>query len=424
MIRRKHAKWLSFLTFFGAFAAGLVVFLGQKPNELEVVQLHLKRNLERRTTIADALKEPLQKLEFPEKIQMPWDNSYPEEFSAQYTLDPILQKEAETLLTRYKPDYGAIFMMEAATGRVLAFTSFQKDSPGPVNLVTRASSPAASVFKIVTATAAMDGMGLSPSDTIRFNGGNYTLYRKNVMSDRINRWTRTITLRDAFAHSYNTAFGRLSLEKLTPEKINEYATRYMFNQNIPADFPVEIGAATVPTEKGFEMTEVASGYNKMNRMSAVQGAMIAASVLNDGRMVMPYMIDRLTDSDGKEVYRGETIDNGAIMSTASAEKVRELMEETIISGTSRKSFRPLVRNRNYRDLEIGGKTGHMTGDNPRGRTDWFVGYASDDNRRIAVAALTVNKQYWTVKSSYLGNAMIKKAYEPVIRSRDVTSARR
>jgi cell division protein FtsI/penicillin-binding protein 2 len=78
----------------------------------------------------------------------------------------------------------------------------------------------------------------------------------------------------------------------------------------------------------------------MNRMSPVQGAMIAAAVVNDGKLVMPYVVDSMTDQAGNEVYRGETIDNGNIMSPSSAKKVRELMEETVISGTSRKSFLP------------------------------------------------------------------------------------
>lgn len=422
MSRKKKAKLFSFLSFLGALFVGSVVFFSQKPNEEEQVQLRLKRSLEHRVRIAEALKDPLSRLEFPEQLTVELPDGRLK-VQATYTLDSKLQAEADKLLKRYKPDYGAVFMMDASTGRVLAFTSYQRNSDTPVNLVSRASYPTASVFKIVTATAAIDRAGVSPSHTIRFNGGNYTLYRKNVMSDRINRWTRTITLRDAFARSYNTAFGRLSLETLTPEDINEYATRYMFNQPIPADFPLDLSVAHVPAEKGFELTEVASGYNKMNRMSPVHGAMIAASVINDGKVIMPYLVERLTDEQGHDVYRGETVDNGNIMSVASARHLRELMEETVTSGTSRKSFRGLVRDRKFRELEVGGKTGHLTGDNPRGRVDWFVGYASDEGRRISIAALTVNKEYWTIKSSELAKMLIRESFEESASKRSAASAR-
>lgn len=423
MARGRKSKWLKYLGFISVLVAVTLLFWAQKPDDEEVRQLRVMRNLEMRVQIAKALEMPLKHLEFPDRIDVKIDDQV-KAVVPHYTFENNLQKEAERLLKSYKPDYGAIFMMDAKTGRVLVFTSFQRGAADPVNLVTRASSPAASVFKIVTATAAIDRAGMTPATRIHFNGGNYTLYKKNVLSDRINRWTRTVTLRDAFARSLNTAFGRLSLEKLRPEDVNEYAARFMFNQDMVTDFPVEKGIAVVPTEKGFEFTEVASGYNKTNRMSPVQGAMIAATVINDGRMVMPYMVDELKDANGQSVYKAEAVDSGQIMSSVSAEQIRELMEETILSGTSRKTFRSLVKNRNFREISMGGKTGHLTGDNPRGRVDWFVGYASDDDKRIAIAALTVNKEFWTVKSSHLGQTLFKSYFGPVIKSRDTASEAR
>lgn len=423
MARGRKSKWLKYLGFISILVAVTLLFWAQQPDQEEVRQLRVMRNLEMRVQIARALEAPLKHLEFPDRIDVKIDDQV-KAVTPRYTFENNLQKEAERLLKQYKPDYGAIFMMDAKTGRVLVFTSFQRGAADPVNLVTRASSPAASVFKIVTATAAIDRAGMTPATRIHFNGGNYTLYKKNVLSDRINRWTRTVTLRDAFARSLNTAFGRLSLEKLRPEDVNEYAARFMFNQEMVTDFPVEKGIAVVPTEKGFEFTEVASGYNKINRMSPVQGAMIAATVINDGRMVMPYMVDELKDANGQTVYKAEAVDSGQIMSTVSAEQIRELMEETILSGTSRKTFRSLVKNRNFREISMGGKTGHLTGDNPRGRVDWFVGYASDEDKRIAIAALTVNKEFWTVKSSHLGQTLFKSYFGPVIKSRDTASEAR
>lgn len=423
MARKQKSKWLKYMGIISILVATTLVFWSQQPDQEEVRQLRVLRNLEMRVQIARALEAPLRRLDFPERLDLRIEDKV-KSVTPRYTFEDNLQKQAERLLKQYKPDYGAIFMMDARTGRVLVFTSFQRDSREPVNLVTRASSPAASVFKIVTATAAIDRAGMTPATRIHFNGGNYTLYKKNVLSDRITRWTRTVTLRDAFAKSLNTAFGRLSLERLRPEDVNEYASRFMFNQDMVTDFPVEKGIAVVPTEKGFEFTEVASGYNKINRMSPVQGAMIAATVINDGKMLVPYMIDELVDAEGKVVYKAEPVDSGPIMSSVSAEQIRELMEETILSGTSRKTFRSLVRNRNFREISMGGKTGHLTGDNPRGRVDWFVGYASDEDRRIAIAALTVNKEFWTVKSSHLGQTLFKSYFGPVMKSRDTASEAR
>ncbi len=382
--------------------------------------------------LSKALSESINHNKFPTDIRFSEavepSNSKEGSFHVSYTFDPEVQNEAIKLLEHYKPDYAAIFIMNAQTGRVLAMTSYEKDNPEETNWVLKSNFPAASTFKVVTATVAVDRAGLLPMHQIHYNGGAYTLYRKNVMSNKITRWTNVISLKDAFARSINSAFGRLSLEKLRPEDLNDYASRFMFNQEIPADFPVESGVAYVPPEKGFELTEVASGYNRTNRMSAVQGAMIAASISNDGKMVVPYIVDNLKDSSGELVYRAESLEKGQVMSPESASKIRELMEETVQSGTSRRSFRPLVKNKRYDNIEMGGKTGHMTGENPKGKVDWFVGYAMDDDQKIAVAAVTVNKKYWTVKSSYLGQSLIGKYFSrflpaPAAAPRKISSRR-
>jgi len=417
---QRRSKSLKFLLIPIALTLPAFLFFRPSPSEEIVREERVKSQLEQRTDIAKTIGDSVRQNKLPENVEMQWDGKAVKA-QVHLGLDKEMQKEAEKLLKTYKPDYAAIFMMDAVTGRVLAMSSFQKDNPTAENWNLKANFPAASVFKVVTATAAVDKAGVSPQHKINFNGGNYTLYRKNVMSEKVTKWTRAITLKEAFARSINTAFGRLSLESLHPVDINDYANRFMFNQEIPADFPVDMGVAYVPPEKSYELTEVASGYNKTNRMSPVQGAMIAAAVANDGKMVIPYLVQNITDETGKTLYQAETLDNGHIMTAESASKVRELMEETVTAGTSRKSFKKLVRNKKFKTIEMGGKTGHLTGENPRGRVDWFVGYAMDETNKIAIAAVSVNKEKWTVKSAELGQNMFKKYYGPILEERMITS---
>lgn len=408
-------KLLKVFTFSGVCLAAFYSLLGFTASDSQEAQVHQKveSQLNLRTQVSKILGDKVRSNQFPDKLSLSW-NGLEQPVTLDYTINEHLQQEADRLLKSYKPDYGAIVMLDAATGEVLAMSSFQRDNPQASNLNLQASFPAASVFKVVTATAAVDKVGITPDHKIRYNGGAYTLYKKNVLSEKVTRWTNVITLKDAFARSINTAFGRLSIESLHPQDLNEYANRFMFNQEIPADFPVEMGVAYVPPEKGFELAEVASGYNKTNCMSPVQGAMIAASVANDGKIVVPYLVNSIHDEKGLMLYEGTTLDNGTIMTKESAAKIRELMEQTVIAGTSRRSFRPIVKDRKFREIEMGGKTGHLTGDNPRGRVDWFVGYALDEDRRISVAAITVNKKFWTVKSAHLGQSMFRKYFSPSV----------
>lgn len=387
------------------------------PSEDDKAARVLTQNLEARLMVAQLLEKKIQSHDWSDLVETEIDGT-DTKLKVKYTLDNNLQQYGDQIFKRYKPDYGALFMFDTKTGRVLALSSFEKGKPTAKSLALRATYPAASVFKIVTATAAVDKAGINPGHTIRFNGGNYTLYRRNVMTDRITRWTRTVTLRDAFSKSLNTAFGRLALETLEPEEINEYANRFMFNQDLPTDFPLEKSFALVPSEKNYELTQVASGFNRFTRMSPVVGATIASAIVNDGKIVVPYMVDEIVDEHNNEViYRGQTLEKGQIMTEESAYKMRELMEETVLSGTSRKSFRSLVRNKKFREVQMGGKTGHLSGDNPKGRCDWFVGYGFDDDNRIAIAVITVNGKFWTIKSSEVAKMMIHKYFSPVVANR-------
>lgn len=407
-------------------AVGLLLAVGISQSiqyfqtESDPVAKKLGETLEARFMVAKMIEEKVQAHDWSNELEAEHDGSV-EKLNVKWTLDDTLQKYADSIFKSYKPDFGAAFMFDATTGQVLALSSFEKGKPSSRSLALRATYPAASVFKVITATAAIDQAGLKPGHTIRFNGGNYTLYKKNVMSDRINRWTRTVTLKDAFSKSLNTAFGRLALEELEPETLNEYANRFMFNQDLATDFPVEKSIALVPSEKNYELTQVASGFNKFNRLSPVVGAMIASAIVNNGKVVIPYIVDQITDSDQNVIYSGQTLEKGQIMAEESAIKMRTMMEETVLSGTSRKSFRSLVRSKKFSEVQMGGKTGHLTGDNPKGRTDWFVGYAYDGERRLAVATITVNEKFWTVKSSQVAQMLFRKYFEPVIAQRTAAS---
>lgn len=380
----------------------------------------LTQTLDSRLVISKALSVDLKNNRMPESTDFDVDGTSMN-LKINYTLDTEVQNESDKILKKYKPDYAAIYMMDAETGETIAMSSFEKNSVRPPNWALKASFPAASVFKVITATAAVDKAGITPQHKIAFNGGNYTLYKKNVMTDKSNRWTRVITLKEAFARSINTAFGRLSLESLHPRDLEEYAKRFMFNQDIPSDFPVEKGHAYVPEEKNFQLTQVASGYNRVNRMSPVQGAMIAAAIINDGKLMVPHLVSSLENKAGEKVYEAHSLERGQILTAASAKEVREMMEQTVLAGTSRKAFRNILKEKRFKQVDMGGKTGHMTGDSPRGRTDWFVGYASDGERKVAIAVVNVSGKKWTVKSSQVAEMLIRKYFNNVLEERETAA---
>jgi len=318
----------------------------------------------------------------------------------QYAFDSKLQSDMEDLLRSYGPDYGAFVAIDASTGRILSMISYSRDkAQQQQNLALRSSFPSASVFKVVTAAAAIEGEKLSPESIVPFDGRNHTLYRSNIMKTNVTRWTRYVTMKEAFAKSINTVFGKMGAYTVGAAKLRDYAQRFGFNRKISSDMPVQEGHAPI-TDDPWELAETASGYTRDNTMSPLQGALIAAAIANNGVMMEPYVVDSIFTSNGVQVYAAERRVASLTVDAGTAEEIRQLMRETVAHGTSRKAFHGFFK-KDLAGLDVGGKTGSLTGMDPPGKYDWFVGYGSDGQRKIAMAALTIHQKLWRVKSSYL-----------------------
>ena len=362
--------------------------------------------------LAKALEEAGTATELPKEVSLKIDGQ-PQKVIVQYAFDANLQDAMEKQFKSYHPDYGAFVAIEATTGRVLSMVSFMGAKPlageVPVNLALQATFPSASTFKVVTASAAIAERNFSGETVISFSGRNHTLYKSNIMKDG-GRWQRRMTLKEAFARSVNTVFGKIGAFTLGAEQMRDYASRFGFNRAIAADVPMQAGKAFISNDP-WELAEAASGYTRDNTMSPLQGALIASAIVNDGTMMEPYAIQSLHRQDGTEIYTSKPKISAVAVDHVTAGQVRALMKETVVSGTSRKSFRGFFK-REYANINVGGKTGSLTGDSPQGKYDWFVGYAdAGGGRKIAVAALTVNRQVWRVKSSFLARLAFESYFK-------------
>ena len=141
---------------------------------------------------------------------------------ATLTLDPALQVAAEKLLVEAKVPRGAIVAM-APDGRILALagrrtddTSGKGDGTIDPTLATDAWAPAASVFKLVTASALV-GKGVDPDDKIAFHGGVRSVLESNLHDDK--RDNNSASLLFGVAHSNNAILGKLAYLHLQPAEL-------------------------------------------------------------------------------------------------------------------------------------------------------------------------------------------------------------
>ena len=328
-----------------------------------------------------------------------------------YTLDTDLQREAERLLQKYNPDYAVIVAMDPENGRVLAMADSSRAPLPEDSLALRNTYPAASVSKIVTAVTALDQGVVDVDTVIPFNGKTTSLYKKNVFRHKDNKWTRKPTFRESFAKSNNTVFGRVGAVSLGGEQLMDYFQRLGFNMRYTSDFHFPNGTVELDPSDAWQVAESASGYTRRNTLSPLHAAALAATAVNGGKMIAPVLVDRVTGPQGIPLYVYENPAVSPAMRQETSDKLKQLMTATVTMGSARRFFRGFHR-KSYKDVVVGGKTGSLTGSDPAGRYDWFAGFAEQGHRKIAFAALCINKEKWYVRSARLSRELLEYYFQP------------
>jgi cell division protein FtsI/penicillin-binding protein 2 len=308
------------------------------------------------------------------------------------SLDPVLQNTLIKRFDKVNSRYIGIVAMNPDTGRILAFTGFNKTQLD-LNPCTTNKFPAASLFKIVTAAAAAEKLGYSENTLLKFNGQKHTLY-KSQLKDRENRYTNRISFRNSFAQSINPVFGKIGALRLGKEALQKYGEYFGFNRNFNTEIDIAPSHLNV-TEDAYHHAEIASGFNRNTTLSPVHAAMIVTTMLNGGKMIEPTIIDRIINESGQTIYNGSYAARNQVISSRTSEMIQGMMEATVRSGTARKTFRGYTRDKVLKKLMIGGKTGSIFNKAHNVRFDWFVGFAKtkDLSEKIVISALVAHEEY-------------------------------
>jgi len=358
-----------------------------------------------RALISQTISPPLSNGRFPLRISVNHKDT-PHPSSIQYTIDSSLQNATAAVLEHYRPDYGVFVAIDPESGHLLAIASHQREGTPEHNLALRASYPAASVFKIITAAAAVD-LGKVQADTVLpFNGKETSLYRKNVLHHKNNQWTRHFTLKKSFAKSVNTVFARMGIELVTREHLLAYAERFGFNQSLGSDFILDNSTFQLTSDDPWLIAKTAAGYTRETTLNPIHGAVIAATIANGGYRVRPTLVDALIEDHGIILYETPPTTRIRVLASKTTDQLQEMMETTVRIGSAKSSFKNFFRG-DYSEVRVGGKTGTLTGLNPPGRYDWFVGYAHRGEKKLAFASLCINREYWHVKSAYVARKAIE-----------------
>jgi peptidoglycan glycosyltransferase len=328
------------------------------------------------------------------------------------TIKPRAQQVA---MSQLAGKCGAAVALDPRTGAVLAMASRPTYNP---NLVesnfaaiarTRAPcTPAApllnrataglftpgSSFKVVTATAALDS-GRYTIDS-RFDDPGYCIeYGKQVHNfadqGKVEAYGN-VSFLEALQNSINAVFCNIG-KTIGARSILNAAKRFGFYKAPPLETPsnervssglYNHGHLFDPSEpQQVDVGRLAFGQERM-LVTPLQMAMVAAGVANQGVVMRPYVVGKVTAPDGSTVARTRAHKYKRAMQTSTASALNQMMQAVVTGGTGTAA--------QISGIKVAGKTGTAeTGAAGTPNTTWFIAFAPADAPRVAVAVVLQNQ---------------------------------
>lgn len=261
-----------------------------------------------------------------------------------------------------------------------AWTRLQNDPDEPaLNRAIAQTYPPGSVFKIVTAAAALESGEYDPETSIpgpaelRLPGSTAVL--PNQSGTACGPDGRT-TLTDAMRISCNTAFASIGIT-LGDDVLRAQAEAFGYNSQPLADY--NAATSVFPADLDAAQTAQAAIGQYDVRATALQVAMVSAAVANDGTLMQPYLIAEALAPDLAPLQVTEPTVQSEAISRQTARDLTEMLVEVVQTGTG--------TNAAIEGVAVAGKTGTAE----RGEGDpplaWFTSFAPAQSPQVAVAVV-------------------------------------
>ena len=312
------------------------------------------------------------------------------------TLDADLQLKLQAFIAERGSPIASIVLVDVETGKVL--TMAQGRSPDKWGAATHTALysrfPAASLFKTVVTTAALEMTPTSPDQRFGLPGGCGGQDITPTATWMNDRGSGSMSLRRAFGHSCNGFFAKLAINQLGIGSITRFAKFFGWEAPLPIDIELEPSKMITPPAANSTTHTVgrfAAGFGHVG-ISPMHGAWMALMIANRG-VAKPLAV---LDEQKNPVA---AISDTPIYGQDTADRLMDVMRSTVHSGTATHAF---AKGR-YRSIarDVAGKTGTLNGRTPAGLTSLFIGFYPVNNPKIAVSSVVVLEDRYPFKAPQL-----------------------
>ena len=361
---------------YGSLAAQVIGFVGDENTGLYGLEAYYEKELEGQSGLVISSKDQAENdMLYTYEQYFAAKNGSDLTLTLDTTIQYYLEKGIESMVDKFSAANGASgIVMDAKTGGVLAMASYPNYDLNDFLTVSdqtlqerieRGESTVAdmqllqwrnkalndtyepgSTFKILTLSAALEEGVVDKTTTVNCGGSvnisGYTIHCSNKNGHGLQ------TLVQSVGNSCNPAFINYGL-RVGNEKFYEYMRSFGLMNTTGIDLGGE-AVGVFAADSSFTQLDLAC-YAFGQNFTVTPLALIAAQAacINGGYLYTPYLVERITDSDGNVTYRHDDTPVRQVISEQTSATVRECLEYVVASGTG--------KNGQVAGYRIGGKTG-------------------------------------------------------------------
>lgn len=275
----------------------------------------------------------------------------------QLTIDKTIQNFVEDAMNqvneKYSPKKMLVIVTNPNTGEIYAMSQRPSFHPSTregltenwLNEAIQNTIEPGSTMKMFTLAAAIEEKKWDP--LAEYQSGQYTIYDKTIRDVKRGGWGR-ISFLEGFQRSSNVSMAYL-LERMGDRTFIEYLRGFGFGEKVGIDLPNEVPGIILDINPSERLT---TSYGQGSTVTPIQMIQAANAIANDGKMMKPYVIDKIIDPNtGKVIEDHKEEERKSPISEETAKQVREVLASTVTSdvGTGRKFA--------LSGYSVGGKTG-------------------------------------------------------------------
>lgn len=361
---------------YGSLAAQVIGFVGDENTGLYGLEAYYEKELEGQSGLVISSKDQAENdMLYTYEQYFAAKNGSDLTLTLDTTIQYYLEKGIESMVDKFSAANGTSgIVMDAKTGGILAMASYPNYDLNDFLTVSdqtlqerieRGESTVAdmqllqwrnkalndtyepgSTFKILTLSAALEEGVVDKTTTVNCGGSvnisGYTIHCSNKNGHGLQ------TLVQSVGNSCNPAFINYGL-RIGSEKFYEYMRSFGLMNTTGIDLGGE-AVGVFAADSSFTQLDLAC-YAFGQNFTVTPLALIAAQAacVNGGYLHTPYLVERITDSDGNVTYRHDDTPVRQVISEQTSATVRECLEYVVASGTG--------KNGQVAGYRIGGKTG-------------------------------------------------------------------